>query len=125
VVGRIRYTPTGIAQGDGATPGGFRLFQNFPNPFNPKTVISYSIPSMTGRDPRLSSAGDQPVSAVGNVVLRIFNVLGSEAAVLVNKRQSPGTYSLTFDASGLASGVYFYRLEYGGKVQTRTMVFLR
>ena len=76
-------------------PAGFALGQNFPNPFNPSTVINYSITSTS------------------NVMLRVYNILGSEVATLVNENKSPGSYSVTFNASALANGVYFYRLNAG------------
>ncbi|MFO7446036.1 MAG: T9SS type A sorting domain-containing protein [Ignavibacteriaceae bacterium] len=85
----------------------FQLMQNFPNPFNPSTSISYRIPE------------------AGHVSLKVYNVLGSEIASLVNKEQSAGQHSINFDASGLAGGVYFYSLKSGGKVQTRRMILVK
>ena len=76
-------------------PAGFALGQNFPNPFNPSTVINYSITSTS------------------NVMLKVYNILGGEVATLVNEAKSPGSYSVTFNASALANGVYFYRLNAG------------
>ncbi len=73
-------------------PTNFRLYQNYPNPFNPSTAISYQL------------------SAVSQVSLRVYNVLGQKVATIVNERQNPGSYTVKFDASRLASGVYFYRL---------------
>ncbi len=74
-------------------PGSFVLYQNFPNPFNPTTEIRYQI------------------SELSNVSLKVYDVLGREVRTLVNRKQGPGTYEVRFDASGLASGVYFYRIE--------------
>ncbi len=76
-----------------AAPSGFELFQNFPNPFNPVTTISY----------RLSSSG--------LVKLKVFDFLGKEAADLINGVQSEGKYEIKFDASNLSSGIYFYKIE--------------
>ncbi len=73
-------------------PSSFRLEQNYPNPFNPTTAISYHL------------------AAVSRVSLKIYDVLGREVATLVNARQNAGDHTITFNASGLASGVYFYRL---------------
>ncbi|MEO8231037.1 MAG: T9SS type A sorting domain-containing protein [Ignavibacteriota bacterium] len=73
----------------------FSLSQNYPNPFNPSTKISYTIPQST------------------NVKLSVFNTLGEKITELVNKTQDAGTYDIQFDASGLTSGIYFYRLEAG------------
>jgi enterochelin esterase family protein len=75
-----------------SAPAEFELCQNYPNPFNPTTAISYKL------------------SAVSNVTLKVYDVLGREVATLVSEKQSPGTYAVQFDGSKLASGVYFYRL---------------
>ena len=74
-------------------PKEFELYQNYPNPFNPTTEIRYQI------------------SEVSNVSLKVYDVLGREVRTLVNRKQGPGTYEVRFDASGLSSGVYFYRIE--------------
>ncbi len=71
----------------------FALSQNFPNPFNPTTAISYEL------------------SANSLVTLKVYDILGREVAMLVNERQAPGSYTMTFNAAGLPSGVYFYRLN--------------
>ncbi|MBK6876812.1 MAG: T9SS type A sorting domain-containing protein [Ignavibacteria bacterium] len=73
-------------------PEQFSLEQNYPNPFNPKTIINYEL--------RITNL----------VKLTVYDVLGHEVATLVNEKQSPGTYEVEFDASGFASGVYFYKL---------------
>ncbi|MBK7865773.1 MAG: T9SS type A sorting domain-containing protein [Ignavibacteriales bacterium] len=73
----------------------FALMQNYPNPFNPSTLINYSIPE------------------AGQVSLRVYDITGMEVATLVNEIQSPGAYSINFDASTLTTGVYFYKLETG------------
>ena len=88
-------------------PEKFLLQQNYPNPFNPSTVISWQL-------------------AVGSKVkLTVYNITGQRVAILVNERQPAGTHSVQFDASGLASGVYLYRLEAGEFIQTRKMVLMR
>ncbi len=81
----------------------FSLSQNFPNPFNPSTTILYSIPED------------------GLVTLRVFDASGRVAAELVNSTKHAGAHSVTFDASNLASGVYFYRLEAGSRMLTGSM----
>ena len=96
-------------------PDAFTLEQNYPNPFNPTTKIKYTIPSVTLRQ----AQGDVLVS------LKVFDVLGNEAAVLVNETQQPGNYEVEFKAEKLSSGVYYYRLQAGTFVETKKMILLR
>jgi len=97
---------TGIR--DDVKPYKFMLNQNYPNPFNPSTVISYSIPEFS------------------QVTLKVFDLLGREVLTLVNQEQKAGSYKVTFNASGFASGIYFYRLSAGtGFVQAKKMILLR
>jgi hypothetical protein len=102
-----RQYGTVSAQENELVPEFIRLFQNYPNPFNPSTRIEYQLPRKEF------------------VTLKVYDVLGREVAVLVNEVQSPGTHSVEFSATGLASGVYFYRLESGGFVETKRLVLLR
>ena len=74
-------------------PQTFELMQNYPNPFNPTTVISYQI------------------SAVSNVSLKVYDILGREVATLVNEEKEAGTYNAEWNAIGIPSGVYFYHLN--------------
>lgn len=90
-----------------ALPFTYTLSQNYPNPFNPTTQIKYSI------------------SKVGNVSLKIYDVLGRVVSDLVNQEQQPGNYSVRFDASKLASGVYFYRIESGSFVSVKKMMLVK
>jgi hypothetical protein len=96
-----------------------RLMQNFPNPFNPTTVVRYQVPAPGGIQGQV--AGSQ----VPVITLRVYDLLGREVALLVNERKPAGGYEVKFDASGLATGVYLYRLTAGAFVQTRTMLLLR
>jgi hypothetical protein len=89
------------------TPLEFELSQNFPNPFNPTTQISYSVPRKS------------------DVTLKVFNVLGMEVATLFSGVQDVGEYDATFDATKLSSGVYFYRLQVGGVSITKKMLFVK
>ena len=95
-------------------PRSTQLHQNFPNPFNPETAISYQIPEVRGQR-----------SEGSHVILKVFDLLGREVATLVNEEQRPGIYRATWDATGFPSGVYFYRLQAGGFVQTRKMILMR
>jgi hypothetical protein len=83
------------------------LDQNYPNPFNPSTTIRYGLPSMA------------------HVTLSIFNTLGQQVATLVNETQDAGYHDARFDASGLASGVYFYRMQAGNFIQAKKLLLLR
>ncbi|MCK4559189.1 MAG: T9SS type A sorting domain-containing protein [Calditrichia bacterium] len=78
-----------------STPSEFLLFQNYPNPFNPTTTISYQL------------------SAVSDVELSIYNILGQKVAALVNAKQNSGMHTVQWNAAGFASGVYMYRLSTG------------
>ena len=95
-------------------PSYFALEQNYPNPFNPSTKIRYSIP-----------ASLNPSQGGTLTQLKIYDILGKEVATLVNKNQQPGNYEVNFDASNLASGVYFYQLKAGNFEQVKKMVLLR
>lgn len=88
-------------------PAEFSLSQNFPNPFNPTTTIRYGIPEKS------------------TVKLEIFNVLGQRIATLVNEQQQPAFYTVTWDASSLSTGIYFYRLQAGGFVQTKKLLLMK
>jgi hypothetical protein len=89
-------------------PTEFALLQNYPNPFNPTTNIRYALP------------------AQANVTLKVFNVVGQEVATLINGVvQNRGTHIATFDASNMATGVYFYRLEAGKFLEVKKMLLLK
>ncbi|MBX2989534.1 MAG: VCBS repeat-containing protein [Bacteroidetes bacterium] len=85
----------------------WRLKQNYPNPFNPSTQITFTIP------------------APGSVRLRVFDILGKEVAVLVHETKAAGTYTVSWNAKALGSGVYFYRLEGSGVVLAKKMQLLK
>lgn len=96
-----------VEQSSSEVPSAFALSQNYPNPFNPSTTVSFAIPN------------------VSFVVLKVYNLLGQEVATLVNDKLNAGTYTAQFNAAGLSSGVYFYRLEAGKFVEQRKMLLLK
>lgn len=103
-------------------PMHFNLDQNYPNPFNPVTNFKFSIvPPPRQTDGGLAGrAGNSQLT-----ILKVYDLLGREVATLVNEVMSPGTYTVQWDAAGMASGVYFYRLTTADFVQTRKLVLLR
>ncbi len=104
---------TSIKQIGNSIPEYFSLEQNFPNPFNPKTIINYNI------EFPLNKGGQ------GVVSLKVYDALGKEVAILVNEKQNAGSYSVEFNGEGLPSGIYFYKLEAGDFVETKRMVLLK
>jgi chitinase len=91
----------------GEVPLAFRLFQNFPNPFNGRTQIRYSI------------------AASGKYTLRVFDVLGRQVQILADRHHRPGEYQVSFSSDEVPTGMYFYRLTGEGAAQTNTMIVLR
>ncbi len=88
-------------------PSTFALSQNYPNPFNPTTQIEFTVPKKS------------------SVSLKIYNSMGQEVTTLVNREFQPGRYRAFFDGSGLASGVYFYKMIAGNFVQTNKMMLVK
>jgi hypothetical protein len=93
--------------GTAAGPRRLRLEQNYPNPFNPRTTIVYNVGSRA------------------SIELKVFDVLGREVATLVKDDAPPGEHTVTWDATGMPGGVYYYRLVAGTSLVTRAMVVLR
>ncbi len=104
---RFIYTPLTDVQEPASVPYTYRVNQNYPNPFNPSTRISYEL------------------AAKSHVILRVFNILGEQVAELVNNTLPAGRYDVVFDAKGLSSGIYFYRLDAGEFMSTKKMILLR
>jgi uncharacterized delta-60 repeat protein len=99
--------PTDVKEIPSSVPDSYSLNQNFPNPFNPSTVIGWEIASDT------------------RVLLKVYDIVGREVATLVDKIQHPGKYEMIFDATGLPSGVYIYRLETDGFVTAKNMILTK
>ena len=99
------------------TPSAFVLMQNYPNPFNPATAIRFAVAA-----PSLSRGLTEQPSVVS---VKVYDLLGREVATLVNEQKLPGTYTVTWNASRFASGIYFYTLHAGGFRETKRMVILK
>ncbi len=88
-------------------PDVYSLSQNYPNPFNPSTAIRFNIPQQD------------------HVVLKIFNNIGQEVSTLVNQDMDAGSYEVNFNASDLASGVYFYRIQTANYSESKKMILIK
>jgi subtilisin-like proprotein convertase family protein len=105
---QINNSPiVGIQNISNELPDSYSLSQNYPNPFNPVTNIKFDIPN------------------VSNVKLTVFDITGREVAQLVNQQLETGTYNVNFDASHLATGTYFYRLEAGEFTEVKKMILIK
>ncbi len=102
----LTVSTTGV-EGTREIPSSFALDQNYPNPFNPSTTIRYALPARSF------------------VLLTIHNTLGQQIATLVQKEQDGGFHEVRFDAEGLTSGVYFYRMQAGSFVETKKLLLLQ
>lgn len=98
---------TGVSNNDLKPISTYKLYNNYPNPFNPATTIEYKIP--------------EP----GLVTIKVYDILGREVQTLVDQQLQPGLYSVQFDGSNLASGIYFYRIKAGKFVQTKKLILLK
>jgi hypothetical protein len=107
IIYKIKNKATSVGPKNKEIPSNFKIYQNYPNPFNPTTTISYDLPERV------------------KVKLSIYNLLGQEVATLIEGEQEPGRYDVKFDASGLPSGVYFYRLEAGNFIEQKKMILIK
>jgi len=105
-------TVTGINQFSENIPDRFELFQNYPNPFNPNTIIRFNIPIDVKHEK-------------SNVKLIIYDILGREVVTLINEKLSPGIYSVDFDGTMFASGVYFFKIQAGTYSELKKMILLK
>ncbi|MGD0339701.1 MAG: T9SS type A sorting domain-containing protein [Bacteroidota bacterium] len=98
---------TSVPLSSSELPSKFNLAQNYPNPFNPSTTISFNLPSKSF------------------VSLKVFDALGREVATIVSEELSAGSYTRQWNAAGIPSGIYFYRLQAGNYTETKKLVLLR
>jgi GH35 family endo-1,4-beta-xylanase len=103
----IKNNPTGVEIPTRGVPSAYQLSQNFPNPFNPATSIRYNI------------------SKTSQVTLKVFDILGRQVQTLENTLQTPGQYTVTFNAQNFASGIYFYQLQAGTFTATKKLMLLK
>jgi WD40 repeat protein len=109
---RLQVTSIGDSKKKDNTISRFKLYENYPNPFNPVTKIKYSVPS----------AGN---SLMKFLQLKVYDILGNEVATLVNGEKSAGNYEVEFNANSLPSGIYFYQLKAEGFVEFKKMVLIK
>jgi hypothetical protein len=88
-------------------PTVFKLYDNYPNPFNPSTIIKYSLPEASFTS------------------IKIYDVVGNQVVVLINEIKSAGTHQVLFNAEGLSSGIYYYTIQSGSFSETKKMVLLK
>ncbi len=98
---------TSVERFDDTLPHEFRLDQNYPNPFNPSTTIRFALPKQE------------------HATLIVYDVMGRKVATLVDEQLAAGEYSAVFDAGGIASGIYLYRIQAGSHVTTRRMIMVK
>ena len=106
MTGRFTASLTGVGE-NSRDQNSFQLEQNFPNPFNPRTSIHFSVPTSNF------------------VTLKVFDIVGNEVATLVNEKKSPGNYVVEFDGANLASGIYLYRLQVGNFSDTKKLALIK
>jgi hypothetical protein len=98
---------TSVKSGNSSLPAKYALYQNYPNPFNPSTNIQIDIPK------------------AGETSIIVYNILGQKVAELLNRQLDAGTYTVSFNASGFSSGIYFYNMKSGNFVTTKKMIYLK
>lgn len=103
----IYYKTTGVNDEISALAENYSLYQNYPNPFNSTTKIKYTIPQS------------------GEVTIKIFDIMGSEVATVVNKYQTTGSYEENFQADDISSGIYFCQLQAGNFRATIKLILLK
>jgi hypothetical protein len=101
------YNLLGVNGTDGSLPSSFTLNQNYPNPFNAQTIIEYGLP------------------VTSHIIIEVFDLLGRKVATLENRQQQAGFYQVTWNAAAQPSGIYFYRVQAGDKVETKRMMLIK
>lgn len=104
---KVSNLPVGVEDENNFVADDFSLEQNYPNPFNPSTSIQYRV------------------SSISQVILKVYDVLGNEVATLVNEQKPAGSYEVKFNAEGLSSGIYFYKLQAGSLLETKKMILMK
>ncbi len=104
---KVSNLPTAVEDEVNSVVDNFTLEQNYPNPFNPSTSIRYQV------------------SSSSNISLKVYDILGKEIATLINEEKPAGNYEVNFNAAGLSSGVYFYKLHAGSLVETKKMILMK
>jgi hypothetical protein len=99
--------PSAIDDVNERIPTGFNIYENYPNPFNPTTEIRYDVPTLS------------------NIRITVYDIIGRHVRTLVNAENTPGHYTVTFDASNLASGLYLYRMIAGNFEQAHHMMLIK
>jgi Concanavalin A-like lectin/glucanases superfamily/Secretion system C-terminal sorting domain len=107
ISGAVWIPGSSSVENENKLPETFLLSQNYPNPFNPATKINYDIPQSSF------------------VNIKVYDVLGNEIETLVNEQKLKGNYEINFDASRLASGIYFYQLQAGSFISTKKMILIK
>lgn len=103
----VTFMPTSVGEASGGVPVSYALHQNYPNPFNPSTIIKFDLPHQS------------------HVVLRLYDILGREVRSVLDETRTAGFHTAVVDASTLASGVYYYRIDAGNFIATRKMILLK
>lgn len=105
--GTITVTATDVKTMSEITPNNFILNQNYPNPFNPSTSITYSLPN------------------TGHITLEVFNMIGQKVATLIDGIENAGSHQIQFNANKIASGIYFYRIQFNSLTLTKRMLLMK
>jgi hypothetical protein len=107
VIWNFRISPTGEINFETRYPNNFKLYSNYPNPFNPTTNIKFNVAKLS------------------DVKIVVYDVTGREVQLLVNESLNPGTYETSFDGSNYSSGVYFYKIMAGDFSETKKMLLIK